>query len=91
MALILNMINSMNPLAHTHLRSWFEMILTACPIPNRHTIPKHWQFHWPTLVELNDKFDPYLWQNEEERGSFMKDDAPFSPHISYTGLPPFPP
>ena len=67
------------------------MILTACPIPNRHTIPKHWQFHWPTLVELNDKFDPYLWQNEEERGSFMKDDAPFSPHISYTGLPPFPP
>ncbi len=44
-------------------------------------------FHWPTLAKLNDKFDPYLWRNEDECCSFMKDDALFSPPILYTGPP----
>jgi hypothetical protein len=48
-------------------------------------------FHWPTLVELNDKFDPYLWRNEDEHCRFMKDDAPYSPPDLYTGPPPSPP
>jgi hypothetical protein len=48
-------------------------------------------FHWPTLAELNDKFDPYLWRNEDKHCSFMKDDAPFSPPILFTGPPPSPP
>jgi hypothetical protein len=48
-------------------------------------------FHWSTMAELNDEFDPYLWRNEDERCSFMKDNAPFSPPVLYTGPPPSPP
>ncbi len=48
-------------------------------------------FRWPTLLELNDKLDPYPWRDDEERRRFMTDDPPFSPQVMYTGPPPSPP
>ena len=47
------------------------------------TIGNYTDFHWPTLAELNDEFEPYLWRNDNKCCSFMNDNAPFSPFFIY--------
>ena len=48
-------------------------------------------FHWPTLAELNDKLDPFPWENDEERRLILSDDNSVCPPVMYTGPPPSPP
>jgi hypothetical protein len=44
--------------------------------------------HFPTLSELNDKFDPFPWMDNDECITLLKPDAVEADTITYNGLPP---
>jgi hypothetical protein len=48
-------------------------------------------FHWPTLAELNNKWDPFPWWDDKERQLMLSNDNSFCPPVMYTGPPPWPP
>jgi hypothetical protein len=47
-------------------------------------------FCFPTLLELNDQFDPFPLANNEERIKFLNSDTVEETHVMYHGPPPSP-
>ncbi len=44
-------------------------------------------FHWPSLLELNDKIAPYQWSSEDERRLYRSGDTVSTLPVMYTGPP----
>ena len=47
-------------------------------------------FHFPTLSELNDEFEPFPWTSDEERRHYFSSDEIIEQPVLYTGPPPAP-
>jgi hypothetical protein len=45
-------------------------------------------FHFPTLLELNDEFDPFPWKDESKQLKYFSRDAINNKPVMYTGPPP---
>jgi hypothetical protein len=45
-------------------------------------------FHWPSLLELNNKIIPFPWSSEEEQQKFLSGDSISTLPVMYTGPPP---
>jgi len=46
------------------------------------------EFHWPSLLELNDDLSPFPWSSEEERRQYLSGDTISTLPVMYTGPPP---
>jgi hypothetical protein len=45
-------------------------------------------FHWPSLLELNNKIAPFQWWLEDERRLYLSGDTVLTLPVMYTGPPP---
>jgi hypothetical protein len=45
-------------------------------------------FHWPSLLELNDDLFPFPWSSEEEQHHYLLGDSILTLPVMYTGPPP---
>jgi hypothetical protein len=45
-------------------------------------------FHWPSLLELNDKIALFQWSSEDERRLYLSGDTVLTLPVMYTGPPP---